>query len=501
MSQTVAAAPAPAGGMQRIPLPLESYQHASPPLNHKRLLNLYAEQEPSDSRTAAALIATPGLIWEGVTYGTGPVHAMNTDYPGSIYVASGTHFYRATQPIGSTTVAVEDLGEIGTPSGTDFPFNLMVTIAVGVNGAVVCVPPNAFTCTHTGALNQIGGEFPGARSVTYLDGYFVFSQDEIGGQFFTSLLLDPTAYDALDFAYADGVPNVIRRVMTLRGELWLLGDGGLEIWYDAGSSGLETGLSSGLSFFPFRRQNGGVLQTGCGTIRSAAICDGSLFWVGTNGMVNRSVGYKAQRISTHAIEDIIKASGVTAVTSALSYFEEGHTFYVLNLPDRSLVYDVATGAWAERSSSADGSGPWLPAAVGHTDIVNHFGSSVDGRSYLINPAGLDFIVDTDNDITVMRQFITPPLWAGTYRAFCARLEIEMEVGGLQPTRDIVLDWSDDGGRSWSAGRTMTAGVAYGDRVRVYTTRLGSFRQRMFRVTMTHHATIYGIDVDISKGSA
>ena len=172
---------------------------------------------------------------------------------------------------------------------------------------------------------------------------------------------------------------------------------------------------------------------------------------------------------------------------------------MLNLPDRSLVYDVATEAWAERSSSADGSGPWLPSAVGHTDIVNHFGSSADGRSYLINPAGLDFIVDTDNDITVMRQFITPPLWAGTYRAFCARLEIEMEVGGLQPTRDVVLDWSDDGGRTWSAGRTMTAGVAYGDRVRVYTTRLGSFRQRMFRVTMTHHATIYGIDVDICEG--
>ena len=320
--------------MQRIPLPLESYQHASPPLQHKRLLNLYAEQEPADSRTAAALIATPGLIWEGVTYGTGPVHAMNTDYPGNIYVASGTHFYRATQPIGSTTVAVEDLGEIGTPSGTDFPFNLMVTIAVGVNGAVVCVPPNAFTCTHAGALNQIGGDFPGARSVTYLDGYFVFSQDEIGGQFFTSLLLDPTAYDALDFAYADGVPNVIRRVMTLRGELWLLGDGGVEIWYDAGSSGLET--TPGISFFPFRRQNGGVLQTGCGTIRSAAICDGSLFWVGTNGMVNRSVGYKAQRISTHAIEDIIKFNGVTAVSLGAVVFR-GWAYLLCAQPPRSLA--------------------------------------------------------------------------------------------------------------------------------------------------------------------
>ena len=58
------AAPAPAGGMQRIPFPLESYQHPSLPLA-KALLNLMAEKAPDDARTAAFLVSTPGLLpWD-----------------------------------------------------------------------------------------------------------------------------------------------------------------------------------------------------------------------------------------------------------------------------------------------------------------------------------------------------------------------------------------------------------------------------------------------------
>ena len=41
---TQAAPTSAPSGMQRIPLPLESYQYVSKPLNHKVLLNFYAEQ-------------------------------------------------------------------------------------------------------------------------------------------------------------------------------------------------------------------------------------------------------------------------------------------------------------------------------------------------------------------------------------------------------------------------------------------------------------------------
>jgi hypothetical protein len=360
---------------------------------------------------------------------------------------------------------------------------------------VVCVPPNAFTCGHNDtAVNQIGGTFPGARSVAYLDGYFVFTSDDLDSQFFTSLLLDPTAFDALDFAYADGVPNLLRRVLVLRGELWLIGNEDVEVWYDAGSSGLET--TPGISFFPFRRRAGGVINHGTTAIKSFVECDGSIFWLTNAGIVVRSQGYAAVRVSTHAIEAIIRGETPAAVTTALAFMWDGHWFYAITFGTRTLVYDCATKLWHDRSSTVDGLGKWLPGAVGRLSSTYVFGSSTDGKSYVMSASDA-----TEAGVQVMRQIITPPLWAGTRRAFCSRLEVEMETGG---DVDVALIWSDDGGWNYTGGaRTLYTGSAdtAGRRQRVYTTRLGSFRQRVFSIVTAGRVTLYAIDAEISAGSS
>jgi hypothetical protein len=486
VTQALQAALTPKTGMQRIPFPLESYQHTSPPLSSKRLLNLYAEQEPADARTAAALIPTPGLQASGTTLGSGPILALNGDIPGYTYAVSGTRFFRYTSP-----TTVEDLGDIGSPTTPDFAWHLMPTIAVGVNAAVVCIPPRAYTCAHDGPLNQITGDFPGARSVTYLNGYFVFTSDSPLGPFFVSGLLDPTAYDALDFAYPDGEPDALRRVMTLNGELWLIGDSSLEVWYDAGSSGLET--SPGTSFFPFRRRAGGVIEHGALSIRTCVIADGSLFWLSHRGIVMRTVGYQPQRISTHAIEQIIRLEGASQIELALSYLQDGHCFYCLQFSDRTLVYDCTTKAWHERASSADGTGRWRPSAAVETTGLAVLGDSLSGQLLFAEP-----YVGTDMGLPVLRQFITPPLWAGTAFAFCSRLEIECEVA-LVPD-GVTLDWSDDGGYTWVGTRQLRPTTTWGNRIRMYTTRLGSFRQRMFRVTTMDRVPFYAVDANIASGT-
>jgi hypothetical protein len=468
--------------MKRIPLPLDSYQHFSQALSTKRLLNLMAEQEPGDARTQAALISTHGAAIGDDVFGSGPILAMNADQPGVMYVASGTHFYRMTQPFGGPRI-IEDLGVIGTPAGADYAINLMVTLAVGVNAAVVVVPPNAFTCSHTGPLNQIGGTFPGAKSVAYLDGYFVFTSVSNDSQFFSSKLLDPSAFDALDFAFADGVPNVLRRVVVLRGELWFAGDAAMEVWYDAGAAD-----------FPFRRQSGGVIPYGSVSMKSLVVIDGSLFWLSTNGIIMRSKGYSAERVSTHAIEQFILRTGINAIVCAVGYTYLGHTYYCITFSNNTFVYDCATKLWHERSSSADGLGPWLVRAVAVVGDITYFGSATSGRTF--SPAE----IETDDGVTLIRHMVTPGLWAGTYRAFCNRLEMEMETGGGKPTGDVVLEWSDDDGLTWKGGRVMSAGTTVGYRGRVYTTRLGSFRHRVFRMTMHHWATVYAVDADIAGGT-
>ena len=127
----------------------------------------------------------------------------------------------------------------------------------------------------------------------------------------------------------------------------------------------------------------------------------------------------------------------------------------------------------------------------------YIGDRTTGSVYLA-----DTTVPTDAGIEVLHQAVMPPLYAGTYRAFCARLEIEMESGGLLAPGDVTLDWSDDGGINWTGGpRTMNAGTTTQTRKRVFTTRLGSFRQRVFRFSVRGHGTFYAVDADLSGGTA
>jgi hypothetical protein len=490
MSDTVTAlqkALAPKAGMQRIPFTTESYRHDSLPLSSKLLLNLMAEAAPADARTPVALIPTAGLApVVPFTFGDGPVRALNTELPGFIYLVSGSRFYRIT--VAGGTYVVNDLGDVGIPTGP-YTFTLMVTIAVSTIAVVVVVPPNAFTCAHGDlAVNQIGGTFPegGAGSVTFFQGYFVFNNATAGTTFFISRLEDPTDYDALDFASLEAFPTDLVLTKRIGANLWFIGRGGFEIWYNSGDAD-----------FPFRRMSGGILEHGTEAPRSVAVADDSLFWVGFDGIVYRTVGYRAKRISTHAVERSIRDNGVAQVLVAMSWVYQGHVYYGVSWSTETLVYDIATDKWHNRSSNADGSGRWRPDCAALGQAVPIFGDSLTGT--LMSP-----VVNASTDMggPLKRQVITPPLWANTVRAFCSRIELEMECGGTFSPGDVTLEWSDDGGRNWTGGpRTMNSGRPEETRKRVYTTRLGSFRQRMFRITAKGWTTLYALDADITPGAS
>ena len=228
---------------------------------------------------------------------------------------------------------------------------------------------------------------------------------------------------------------------------------------------------------------------------SVCRADGSVWWVGMDGVVYRSDGYQARRVSTHAIEAIIGNSvvGLYAVTHPF----RGHWFYCLTTADqRTLAYDIAIGAWHERSTSVDGSLPWqTQVAAVDNNSIKVYGDRASGMLY-----GLSMQA-TDAGVTVLRQATLPPLWANTNRAFCSRLEVEMEVGGPAASGDVLLEWSDDGARTWRPARTLSPGAPGEFRHRVFTTRLGSFRQRTFRVSLHGWTRLYAMDADIVAGSS
>jgi hypothetical protein len=469
------------GGMQRIPFPTESYQHPSLPLSAKRLLNCFAEQAPADAHSAVALRTTPGLVYRE-TLGSGPFQSFNTTLVGGYYAVSGTQAFR--NALGATTM----IGDVGTAADPAMPAgSVMVTIACSPFAVVICVPPRLYTAPHNVAtlspIDTTGFPGGGCNSVTYLDGYFIGTQHGLGNTFFVSALQDPTSWDALDFANVEGMQNVLFRAITHRGELWLVGAAASEVWYDAGAAD-----------FPFRRQSGGVIPYGF-VPKSVAELDGSVWWVSPDGNVYRSAGYQAQRVSTHAIEAIIEQSNPDFAIG-MAYLQEGHAHYCMTLTDigRTLCYDAATKQWHDRSSGADGSGAWRALVAGRIGEGAYVGDA-NGELYALDPNGT-----TDNGIPIFQQVTFPPLYAVTRRAFCARAEIEMQVGSspLAPGT-VTLDWSDDGGITWSGGpRVMALGP--GLRTRVFTTRLGSFRQRVFRLTSQGRSTLYDVSADIAAGA-
>ena len=103
----------------------------------------------------------------------------------------------------------------------------------------------------------------------------------------------------------------------------------------------------------------------------------------------RTNGYNPQRVSTHAIEAII-GNNVVGLW-ALTHPYRGHWFYCLTTADnRTLVYDVATAVWHERSTSTDGIGPWQAAvAAVDNNSIHLFGDRASGQLYTLDMTPAD----------------------------------------------------------------------------------------------------------------
>jgi hypothetical protein len=220
------------------------------------------------------------------------------------------------------------------------------------NGTQVFIAANGPSYIYNNLTNTfaqiLDEDFPGAVTVGYLDGYFVFNEPN-SQRIWVTQLLDGTSIDPLDFASAEGSPDGVVGLIVDHREVWVYGTGTVEVWYDTGSSD-----------FPLQRIQGAFNEIGCISAYTIAKMDNGLFWLGADargqGIVYRANGYTGQRISTHAVEWQIQQYSTLTDAIAYTYQQDGHSFYVLTFPsgNATWVYDVATGAWHERAGWDNG---------------------------------------------------------------------------------------------------------------------------------------------------
>jgi len=492
-----------------------------------RMINLFPEIIPEGGKEPGFLNRAPGLRFLQ-TVGTGPIRGLwsHRTNGSDFYVVSGTEVYKLT----STTGTPVKLGDV---TGTG-------PVSIADNGTQLffaCNPDGYIYNEVTNVFQQITDpDFPGAGSVGYLDGYFVFNEPN-SQKVWVTQLLDGTSVDPLDFASAEGSPDGLVALNVDHREAWLFGTDSVEVWYDAG-----------LADFPLQRIQGAFNEIGCAAAYSVAKLDNRLFWLGADargrGIVYTAEGYTGKRISTHAIEYAIAQYSNISDAVAYTYQQEGHAFYVLNFPtaDATWVYDVATGVWHERAGFVDGE---FTRHRGNSQC-NFDGNIIIGDYENGNIYAFDLDVYADNSQTQkwLRSWRALPTGKNDLKRTAhhsLQLDAESGVGlpGIDPldffgslltedgdfliTEDgvyievttptvvganpkVMLRWSDDGGHTWSNEHWSEMGRSGSYSKRIFWRRLGmtmKLRDRVYEVSGTDPVkiAIMGAELIISGTDA
>ena len=455
------------------------------------MINLFPEIIPEGGKEPAFLNRAPGLRLL-TTCGTGPVRGM-WQFGNYGYVVSGTELYQVT----SVWVATK----IGDVSGTG-PVSMSDN---GIQLFVACNGPSYIYNSSTSAFAQITDpDFPGAATVGYLDGYFVFNEPNSQRVWVTGLF-NGTSTDPLDFASAEGSPDGLVSLIIDHREAWLFGTNSVEVWYNAG-----------LVDFPLTRIQGAFNEIGCAAAYSVAKLDNGLFWLGSDargkGIVYRANGYTGQRVSTHAVEWHIQQYANISDALAYTYQQDGHAFYVLVFPSANTtwVYDVATGSWHERAGLDNGvftrhRGNCQMAFGGETVI----GDFENGNVYAFD---LEVFADNGQPQKWLRSWRALPTGENNLkRTVQHNLQLDCETGnglndGQGSDPQVMLRWSDDGGHTWSNEHWKSTGAigTYGKRV--IWRRLGmtaKLRDRVYEVSGTDpvRIEIVGAELAISGTNA
>ena len=420
-----------------------TYASKSPNFNAARCINFYPHTEGGQK----ALFATPGIQ---ELYDQGEVRGM-LEHKGVGYAVCGNKLYSFT-----ASTAPVSLGTLITSSGVVSMAVSTVELCVvdGANGYILTLADSSFA-----QITDL--DFPGASQVVFADGYYV------------SGLYDGATWDAIDFASAEGVPDDVVGLTWMNDELIIFGQKSVEFYYNDGGQG-----------FPFSPIKGARQDArGCSARFSIAKDDNTVAWLGNDGIVYRLNGRQPERISTSSIEYLLhqhKDEWESAIS--FTYTDGGHKFYVLRLPSVCVCADASNGAWHERSSKG--------VAYGETWKPQHY-------IYLNNKhiVGGDKIYEMSRDVydddgtEIQRIKVSRKIESGLTRVRHNILEIDGERGvgldtgqGEDPT--VMLDWSDDGGHTWSSERTVSFGKIgeYSHRARF--TRLGSSRERYYRIKVT-----------------
>lgn len=449
----------------------------------QRLLNFYAEPNPQDNKAPYCLYGTPGTTIKYDLEVDNPIYGMQ-QMADNLYVVSGVDVFKI-----DLTGTITNIGSLtGAPGRVSLANNGTQLFILDSSG-------DGFIATSSSVTKITDPDYQKASSVTYVDSYFLLSVLD-SDQFFISDEFDGLVYDALDFATAEWEPDKLVRVITFNGQVWLLGTDTTEVY-----------LNSGAADFPFQRITNVSLEEGCSSKFSVVKDSEYLMWLGSDRMVYLTTGYKPTAVTTYPIVKEFESYTKKAVENSFAfiYTQDGHKFYVLSFPDanKTWVYDITTNLWHERGS-LNINKEIVELNANAFEFYNSENLIGDNKRGLIYKLDLDTY--TENGETIISEAVSITNFNNTNRTIINRFRLDAEVGvglttGQGSDPEIMMQWSKDGGKTYSSELWRKLGKIGKYNTRVVWRRLGLARNIVFKLRISDPVkrAIFQPFVDIEAG--
>lgn len=433
---------------------IQSAPHRSRPASAQRMVNCYLESAPPASKSPVDVVPSYGIA-DFAAVGTGPMRG-GTVVNGVPYVVSDTSLYRiASNGTATNLGTIPGLGD--------------VTMMGDGQNIVIVTAPNGYVYNGSVVSQITDADYPGAIWVGYLDGYAVVIEPD-SGRVWVAGPLTPDTWVALDFATAEGAPDDVLWAVIDHREVFLFGRETTEVWYNSGNAD-----------FPLERVGSGFIEQGIMSARAAGKIDNGVYLLGNDGIAYRMDGYTPIRISNHPFEQAVEGYSNKSCT-VMAWAEGGHKFVAYRFAEGCWLYDASTQLWHERQSH--GYDTWRGKFVLHAYNKYLIADSESNALGQLSPETFAEFGD------VLRSECTSAAVFDQNRMIeHSRLELCFESGvglvtGQGSDPQVMLQFSDDGGRTWSSEKWRSLGAMGNFKTRSFWTRLGSSRDRVYRYAIS-----------------
>lgn len=447
--------------MPTLPFPLigPTYTNRSLPVSSQVTRNFYVEVNQQGNEPVS-FMPFPGLK-PFATTGSGVSRGLG-ELDGILYAVTGTTLYKITSS-GSSTAVGTVLGD-GRCNFEEDGTNLIIatgdTKPYAYDGATLAVGSDA--------------DLADSSTVAYINRRVVYDGNNADVIF--ADLDQPLSVDSANVISADTRPDDTLAIQTHRQQVYVYGSETIQPMYNSGTGNP-----------PYNFILNSVQEIGLGAVHSIASNKIFRYFLGSDRQVYRGSGLDIQSISNPAIGQAIENYSTVGDAYGVCFAFDSQDFYLLSFPtgNETWLFNEQAGLWTNLAYGTDGAQHLI------YDYRYVYGKHLVSDRRNGNIYELDFDTYTDNGDVIQRQRDTISINGGAFgqegaRVFMDKLELIIETGTSLVTSEskIIMQYSDDNGRSWSTERWLPIGQQGEYRHKLWWFGLGEFYNRQFRFRMS-----------------